>query len=111
MEPLFTVLLALLFSFFIDSGIYERNFNVIIPALIASCVLIFSHIKKHHLDFNKYVVAMILASFFYALELILSRLILEYYSPISFYFLRCFGIFLISLLIFAQSLANILIKN
>jgi len=100
LEPLFTILLALVFSFFIDSRLYERNIHIIIPALIAALALVFSHIKKHHLTFNRYFISGIIGSFFFALELVLSRLILNFYSPITFYFIRCSAIFLISLIIF-----------
>lgn len=102
LEPLFVVLLALLFSFF--SKEFDRNFNVIIPAIIASLALVFPHIKKYHLQFNKYFIAAILGSFFFALELVLSNLILKFYSPITFYFIRCASIFLISLIIFRPKL-------
>lgn len=97
LEPLFIVLLAIVFSFF--SILYERNLNVIIPALIAGSALVFSHIRKHHLKFNKYFISATAASFLFATELILSRLILEFYNPISFYFLRCSAIFIISFII------------
>lgn len=100
LEPLFVIMLAIFFSFFIDSRLYERNLKVIIPALIAGAALIFSHVKKQHLKFNKYFIAAILGSFFFALELIISRLILDFYSPITFYFIRCSSIFLISLALF-----------
>jgi len=103
LEPLFVIILAIFFSFFIDSKLYERNLKVIIPALIAGLALIFSHIKKHHLKFNRYFIAAILASFFFALELIISRLILDFYSPITFYFIRCSSIFLISLILFKSN--------
>ncbi len=106
LEPLFIISLAILFSFFIDSGLYGRNLKVIIPALIAAGALIFSHIRKHHLNFNKYFSAAIAGSFFYALELIISRLILDYYSPITFYFLRSFGIFIISFILFRPKFFN-----
>lgn len=99
LEPLFVILLAVVFSFFVE-GLYETNSRILIAALIAAAALIFSHIKKHHLKFNKYFIAAILGSFFYAVELILSRLILDFYSPLSFYFLRCSVIFLLSLIIF-----------
>lgn len=99
LEPLFIIILALAFSFFAE-GLYERNLNVIIPAILAAVALIFSHIKKHHLEFNKYFLAAIAGSFFFGLELVTSRLILDFYSPISFYFLRCLSIFLISLVAF-----------
>ena len=99
-EPLFVVLLAILFSFFIDSGMYEKNLKIIIPAIIAGLALILSHVKRHHLKFNKYFLSAILGSFFFALELVISRLILDYYSSLTFYFLRCAFIFLFSLIIF-----------
>ena len=99
-EPLFVVLLAILFSFFIDSGMYEKNLKVVIPAIIAGLALILSHVKRHHLKFNKYFLSAILGSFFFALELVISRLILDYYSSLTFYFLRCAFIFLFSLIIF-----------
>ena len=106
-EPLFVVILAIIFSFIFGTQLYERNLNVIIPTLIAGLALIFSHIKKHHLDFNKYFIAAILGSFFFALELVLSKLILNLYSPISFYFIRSASILLISLIAFRPKLNKI----
>lgn len=99
LEPLFVVLLALVFSFFVE-GLYETNSRILVAALVAGVALIFSHVRKHHLQFNKYFLAAILGSFFFALELVISRLILDFYSPISFYFIRCTAIFLLSWLIF-----------
>lgn len=99
LEPLFVILLAIVFSFFAEN-LYERNLKIIIPAIIASLALVFSHIKRHHLQFNPYFVTAIIGSFFFALELVLSRLILDFYSPVTFYFLRSSSIFLLSLLIF-----------
>ena len=99
LEPLFVILLAIIFSFFAED-LFERNFKVIIPALVASLTLIFSHIKKHHLKFNPYFIAAIFGSLFFALELVISRFILDFYSPVTFYFLRSFSIFIISLFIF-----------
>jgi drug/metabolite transporter (DMT)-like permease len=107
LEPLFVIMLALVFSLFIDHNLYERNLKIIIPALVASAALIFPHLKKHHLSINKYIIAAILGSFFFALELIISRLILDFYSPITFYFLRCSSIFLISLIAFRPNFKKI----
>ena len=100
LEPLFVILLAILFSFIVDGGLYERNLKVIIPSLIAGLTLILTHIKKDQIEFNKYFLAAIVGSFFFAFELVLSRLILDYYSPMSFYFLRCLSLFLLSFIIF-----------
>lgn len=99
LEPMFIILLALIFSLFTD-GLYAKNPKVIIPAIVASLALVFSHIEKHHLKFNKYFIAAVCGSFLFALELVISRLILDFYSPITFYFIRSSSIFLISLLIF-----------
>jgi len=106
MEPLFTVLLAVIFSFF-TVGLFDRNPNVLIPALIAAGALIFSHVRKAHLDCNKYVLAAVGASFLFALELVISRVILDYYSPISLYFVRCLGVLIISFLLFRPKLSSI----
>ena len=106
LEPLFTILLAVVFSFFVE-GLYEKNLKIIIPALIAAGALIFSHIEKRHLEFNKYFIAAILGSFFFALELIISRLILDFYSPITFYFLRSSAILLFSFILFRPKFSKI----
>ena len=106
LEPLFTIILSIIFSFF-TQGLFERNLNIIIPALIAGTALVLVHVKKHHLEFNKYFIAAIAGSFLFALELVTTRLILDYYSPISFYFLRCLGIFLVSIIIFRPKFSKI----
>lgn len=106
MEPLFTVLLAFLFSFF-TIGLYESDPKILIPAIIAGAALIFSHIKKHHIEMNKYFLAAILGSFLFGSELILSRLILDYYNPITFYFLRCASVFLLSWIIFKPQFSKL----
>ena len=99
MEPLFVIVLALIFSLFTE-GMYAQNSKVIVPALLAACALIFSHLRKHHLNFNKYFVTAIFGSLFFAMELILSRLVLDLYSPLTFYFIRCLSIAILSLIIF-----------
>ena len=110
MEPFFVIFLTLIFSYLIGP-IYERNFNVIIPGLIAASALIFSHLKKRHLDFNKYFRYAIYGSLFFALELVVSRLILDYYSPISFYFLRCSIILIFTFVFFIPRFFNVLDKK
>jgi len=99
LEPLFTIFLAIIFSLIVTSGIYESDKKILIPAIIASLALVFSHVKKHHIVFSKYFTAAIFSSLAFALELVLSRLILEYYSPFTFYFFRCASIFLIGIII------------
>ncbi|VVB83804.1 EamA-like transporter family protein [uncultured archaeon] len=99
LEPMFVILLAVILSFFIE-GIGKSNIKIIIPAVIASIALIFPHIKKNHIKFNKYFIAAIFGSFFFAFELVLSKLILDFYSPITFYFFRCLFILALSLMLF-----------
>ncbi len=105
-EPLFVILLSFIFSFIFGTALYGRNPNVLIPAIIAAAALIFSHIEKHHLKFNKYYLAALLGSFFFAIELILSRLILDNFNPITFYFLRCAAILVISLIFLRPKFHN-----
>ncbi|MDA3836974.1 MAG: EamA family transporter [Nanoarchaeota archaeon] len=98
-EPLFIILLAFIFSFIFGTGLYQRNSNILIPSLIAAAALILSNIKKKHIKFNKYYLFAISGSFLFALELVLSRLILNFYNPITFYFLRCIFVLAASLII------------
>lgn len=109
LEPLFVIILTIIFSFFFEN-LYEKNIKFVIPALISSSALIFSHIKKHHLDFNKYFIAAIIGSFFFAIELVISRLILDFYSPVTFYFFRSTAILIFSFVIFKPNF-KILNKN
>ncbi len=94
MQNFFIVLLAI--AFYDD----ERNWKIVAAASIASIALIASHIKRHHLSFDRYNIAVLFAGLFFASELVLSKKILAYYSPISFYFIRCFFIFFILLAVY-----------
>jgi drug/metabolite transporter (DMT)-like permease len=106
LEPLFTILLALLFSVLIE-GIYESNTKIILPSLIAGITLILSHVEKEHLNINKYFLAAIIGSLFFAVEVVLSMLILNFYSPITFHIIRCIGIFIFGMVIFRPKLSNV----
>ncbi|MEK6945523.1 MAG: DMT family transporter [Nanoarchaeota archaeon] len=111
LEPFFTIILAILFSFIFGQALYERNAKIVVPALIAACALVFSHLRKHHLEFNRYFIFAIFGALFFALELTLSRLILNYYSPLTFYFIRCLMIFIISVAIFRPNFKKIKTKR
>lgn len=100
LEPLFTILLAIIFGLIFTNGLYDTNSKIMIPGLIAALTLVFSHVRKDHIKFNKYFIAAIFSSLFFALELVISRLILDYYSPFTFYFLRCLCVFIISFALF-----------
>jgi len=104
-EPLFVILLAFGLSFIFGTELYGRNPNILIPAFVAGAALVFSHLEKHHLKFSKYYLAALAGSFFFAAELMTSRLILDYFHPITFYFLRCSGVLLLSLILFRPKIA------
>ena len=107
LSPMFIIILAFIFSFFIDGGLYQREANILIPGLIAATAILLSHVEKHHFKFNKYYIYALIAGIFGALELTISRMILDLYSPITFYFIRVFLIFLISLAIFKPDFKKI----
>ena len=109
-ETFFVILLTIFFGLFIK-GFAETSSKIIIPTLIALTALIFPYLKKEHLKLNKYFIAAILGSFFFALELVLSKFILDFYSPITFYFFRCLFIFIISWVIFMPNFKKLNVKN
>ena len=100
MQPLFTVLLAFIFY---QS---ERNWMIVGLALVASLTLVLAHIRKHHLVFDKYIIAAVLGSFAFSIELVASKPILDYYNPFAFYFIRCFFILIITYLIYKPKLKD-----
>ena len=93
--PLFTILLVFIFSFFFDIYLSERNYSILFLALIASLALVFSHFKDDKVKFNKYAIAALIGSFLFALELTISKSILLYYNPITFYFIRSLWVFIL----------------
>lgn len=97
MQPLFTIALAVL--------IYpsERNWIIVSLALVASVSLVLMHAQRHHLNFNRYLVAGVLGSLFFSLELVASKPLLSFFSPFSFYFLRCLFIFIVALALYRPS--------
>lgn len=102
LEPirLFQPLFIIFFAFVFYASERQTSAGILAAALISSLALIFSHLKKHHLKFSKYSLAALAGTLFFAVELVASKEILAFYSPLSFYFIRCAFIFLISLLIF-----------
>lgn len=96
MQPLFAIALALL----LYAPERHTQTSILLASIIAAITLVISHIKRHHLSFNKYSISAILGSLFFALELVISRTILNYYSPMSFYLIRCAAIFVICFMIF-----------
>lgn len=98
LQPFFTILLAVIIFE------AERNYTIIVLAFIASLALIASHIKKHHLSFDKYAIAVLLAGLLFSIELIMSKFILQYYSPFTFYAIRCFFITILFFAVFRSKI-------
>lgn len=94
MQPFFTILLAFI--------LYpaERNWVVVGLALVASITLVVSHIEKHHLKLDRYVLAALAGGFLFSVELVASRPILEYYSGFTLYFVRCLFICAIAFMMY-----------
>jgi len=111
MQPLFVILIAFIFSFFFEAFSDEGSPFILFLALIASLSLVFAHIKKDHLSFNKYAMAAILGGLFFAIELVLSKFILTHYNSFTFYFIRCLLIFVITWAIFHPKIVSIKTKT
>jgi drug/metabolite transporter (DMT)-like permease len=104
-EYLFSILLAFFLSFLIPE-IYQSTPKILIPSLIAGITLVLTHIKKHHLKFSSPYKFVLMASFLFALETVISKLILGYFSSYTFYFIRSVFVLIISLIIFKPKLKN-----
>jgi drug/metabolite transporter (DMT)-like permease len=107
MQPLFTIIIAFALSFFIATYSNENNPLILLLAVIASGSLIAAHLKKHHFIYDKYILTALLGSFLFAVELVLSKTILPYYSSWTFYFFRCSIILAIGLAIFRPSFKKV----
>lgn len=105
--PMFTILLAFIFSFFFENYADERNYHILFFALIASVTLVVSNIRRHHFYLDKYSWAMLISSFLFALELTLTKSIIEFYNPVAFYFIRCLFIFVVSFSVFRDNINDI----
>ena len=81
-SPLLTIVIA--------SIIYpdERNWKVLILALIAATALIVSHIEKQHIKFNKGILFIMSAVFVGAIETNIVKELLYFYSPVALYTVR-----------------------
>ena len=94
LTPLMTTFIASLLL------IEERNWHIIAPAIIASLALLMAHIKKDHLAFSEYSVGILIAVLFMSLEMVLIKILLQVYSPVSLYFIRTLIIMVVFLFYF-----------
>ncbi|HLC38966.1 MAG TPA: DMT family transporter [Patescibacteria group bacterium] len=99
--PLVTILLASLL--FIE----ERKWQVELAAIIASLALIFAHVRKSHFQISQYSAGLIICVILTSLELILIKVLLNVYSPVSLYFLRTLIIFIFFALWYRPNLNNL----
>ena len=67
----------------------ERNVFYIILALIASLSVLGSHLKKHHLQMDKYALCILLSAFLISIHDLFVKKLLDVYDPFTFYFVRC----------------------
>jgi len=95
MQPIFTIILAVLIY-----SSERTNILTIILAIVASLTLVISHISKNHLKYDRYIIAALCGSLFFAIELVASKPLLQYYNSATFYFLRCLAVLLITAIIF-----------
>lgn len=81
-QPLVTVLLA--GALFVD----ERNWYVLIAAIIAACALFFAKFTREHISFSKEMWGLVWAVLLMSVELILIKLLLHILSPTALYAAR-----------------------
>lgn len=92
-QPLATVLLAVLF--FKD----ERAIVPFLAAILAGLVLIWGHIRRHHLQIDRYSRYLLLAVVLIAVEALILKELLQWWSPQALYLFRT-GFVFISLSLF-----------
>lgn len=82
LTPLATILLATLF--------FPEEFNPPIfgAAIIASLALLLSHVRQHHLEFDRYAIHLLLAVLLMAMEVMVQKELLNIYSPALLYAVR-----------------------
>lgn len=81
-QPLVTILLASIFL----SG--ERNWPLIMAAIIAGIALIVAHLRREHFEFSAESWGLVAAVVLMSVELILIDLLLKVFSPVALYAVR-----------------------
>src|SRR3989344_4134264 len=96
---MFQGLFVLFFAFIIFSD--ERSLTTLIPAIIASFALIFSHVKKYHLKVSRMQIIFLLGVLMMAVEAIFLKKLLEIFNPYILYMTRC-GILAVAFFIYKR---------
>jgi drug/metabolite transporter (DMT)-like permease len=105
LSPLVTVILA---AMFLPS---ERNWNIFLPAVIASIAFIVSKFKRHHVRLSVAAKGTVFAMLLMSFESILIKELLVMFSPVALYFVRTVLIALVYLIIYRPKLTNLPIKS
>lgn len=66
----------------------ERNWTILFLGIIAASALVFSRIEKHHLKFNRYILAAIAFVFLVGIENSIVRYLTESIDPLMLYTIR-----------------------
>jgi drug/metabolite transporter (DMT)-like permease len=85
----------------------ERNLHVFLAAIIAALALVFAHIERRHLQFDKYSIGMVIYVILFSIEALLVKELLNVWSPVALYSVRCLVLFLIFAVWFRPKLENI----
>jgi len=83
LNPLLVILLSAIFL------PQERNLHIFVASIIAALALIFAHLKRGHLKFSTSHYRLILCVFLMSIEVIISKFLLEIFSPVALYGIRC----------------------
>lgn len=101
LQPLLTIFLGSLIF------VSERSMYILPAAVIASLALVASHIKRHHISFDKYARYLIWGVVFASVEMIFVKIMLEVYSPVALYMVRTFFIAIVMWIAFKPTFANV----
>lgn len=90
----------------------ERNFGVLIPALIASLVIMWSHWEKHHFIIARKTVPFLIWSLAAEpIRAVVSKMLLVHWNPISLELVRAAGMTLVFAPFFLTHIRRISTKN
>lgn len=85
----------------------ERNLHIFLAAVVAALALFFSHLRRNHLVFNKYLGGLLGYLFLAALENVFDKKLLEVFSPAALYAARTGLIFLVLLILIRPKFKNL----
>lgn len=105
LQPLLTILLGSLIF------VSERSTYILSAAVFAAVALIISHIKRHHIYFNKYAKYLLLATILMSIEMIFIKILLAVYSPLALYAVRTLLVTIVMWIMLKPSFNSLNIKK